>query len=374
MPSSPCSGCVRLARHLFCFVVATAGLVPTSVARASHRATLERLIPTLPGEASFVVDRPNVRPMQGSVAASLLLDEAHNVLLLRRLQQDGGTRPLPAAISDAWTGHLQVTTSLRDRWNLALALPVALLQRGTARMGLGPAGAFALGDVRLSVQLRLTRADRLRRPVLYAGAHAWLPVRGSTSFSENLPRILPKITITGWANSWLTYSGGIGVLVRQGVHVGALAPQPGTHVGTELHLGGALSFVDPTRRWWLGPEATLQTTVTSKKPFSRVGSAVELLAGAHRRVFAQWWVGAGVGIGALSAPGTPALRATFRVDYRPPPPPPQTLRATQPPVPMPIVPQPRSMQTGEAAPTLPTSAPERMTTAPQVEGAKEVDP
>ena len=216
--------------------------------------------------------------------------------------------------------HLNGSITLAKRLLINADIPFALAQSGDT---IGNVGATAvpkpsggkLADLRLG--LRIAAVGRPLDPFsLGIGFDAWLPTGDSNNYtSDGKPRFNPKLEVSGKQGS-LVYAWNLGFLIRNHKDLGT------PEIGNAITFGGAIGFlVSPALQ--IGPEIYGNTVLpkdntdgTTNKLFGKHSTPVEALLGAKFRV-KEIQLGAAVGPGLTSAPGTPQLRALLSVGLIP---------------------------------------------------------
>jgi outer membrane protein OmpA-like peptidoglycan-associated protein len=244
--------------------------------------------------------------------AMLLLDYAHNPLVLRREGADGD---LGAVVSHQLFLHLSGAIALFSRVGINLDLPLALVQKGD-NPGAEEAGAFAspssvqLGDIRAGFRVRLLGGyfDPFQ---LAVGGYLWLPTGNSDAGSfvgDGKVRGMPHL-IAGGRSDWLVWSAMAGVEVRPSLVYGQVTQ------GSMFHMGAGAGFLlGQERRIQVGPELTFATVLEDA---NRRTVNLELLISGRYRFLSSFEAGVGVGPGLISGVGTPDVRAVGMFAYTP---------------------------------------------------------
>lgn len=276
---------------------------------------LNRFEPTAAGEWSFAVDHPWYSATR-RFAVGMTLNYAHQPLVLG-LVTDSGFQQTQALISNLLVGHIDGAVSFLDRVLVSASLPVTLAETGSAGRG------ATLGDPRVGALARIWGQPFKSIVSISAGANLWIPLRAggdivSPTASDQQVRVLPKVVAGGvWRR--LLWSASLGVLIRQEAVLSGLpvGTADAARVGSELQLGLAASYFDAERRFSVGPELLLGTTVNGETGFTRYGTSLEALLGAQYNIARLVQVGLAAGIGFVRQPGTPDARALLRVAYAP---------------------------------------------------------
>ncbi len=286
--------------------------------------TVNRYEPTAAGEWSFWVDHPWYSSTR-YFAAGITLNYGHNPLVFGR---DTGTsvERTVQVLEHQLLGHVDLAGSFLDRVLLTATLPVTFLERGTAAGGAAPTEGVVVGDPRFGLWVRLFGQPYRSAVSMSLGANVWVPLRAFTnsgvsgSSSDSFVRVMPKLALGGLSHHVMwSFTGGF--LFRAPAQIGDSDPA-GSTVGSEIQLGAAIAYADTTRRFAIGPEAILGTTVygndqVKPKPFSPDYTSLEVLLGLHYNIARLVNLGIGGGLGLLRTPGTPDGRVLLRLAYAP---------------------------------------------------------
>ena len=300
-------------------------LAATSPARAQSQPSqgfqLNRYEPTAAGEWSFAVDHPFYSSIR-YFAVGLTLNYAHNPLILGTRSDDGAFSPKATIIADQLITHIDLAGSFLDRILFTATLPVILVSQGPDIHH-----AVSFGDPRLGVMGRLYGQPYASAFSASIGLSLWLPLRAvvdspawPTTAGDQTPRLLPKLALGGvWRK--LLWSLTLGLLYRgEAVASGlpAVASQANpARAGSEVQLGVAASYFDAERRFAIGPEILLSTTVLGPDSVSLYTSSVEAMLAGHYNIAKALQVGAAAGTGFIRQAGTPDLRLLVRLSYAP---------------------------------------------------------
>lgn len=290
---------------------------PSAKAQALSGFQLNRFEPTAAGEWSFAVDHPWYSSTR-RLAAGLTLNYAHNPLVLGLSIGDGfrNTRPL---VENLLIGHFDVAASFLDRILVTASLPLTLAETGESASG------AAIGDPRLGIMGRIWGQPYGSVFSVSLGMQLWIPLRAMTdsispSASDKGVRLLPK-AIFGGVWRWLLWSATMGFLYRSDAVAGKLpldiAEEAAGHVGSEIQFGFGLSYYDATRRFAVGPELLLATSLSGPAAGSRYGTSLEAMATGHYNIARLVQVSLAAGLGFVREPGTPDFRMLARVAYAP---------------------------------------------------------
>ena len=294
-------------------------------AQATQRGfALNRYEPTAAGEWSFWVDHPWYSSTR-YFAAGITLNYGHDPLVYGRDTGTGIDKTVNV-IEHQLLGHVDLAGSFLDRVLITASLPITLLERGTAVAGVTPTEGAVVGDPRLGAWVRLFGQPYRSTVSLSVGANVWIPLRAFTSSgvsetsSETFVRVMPKLAVGGLTHS-IMWSVTGGFLYRAPAQIGTADPR-GSTVGSELQLGAAISYVDLARRFAVGPEALLSTTLLGNddlhpQPFTSDYTSLEVLLGLHYNIAKLINLGVAGGLGVLRTPGTPDGRVLLRLAYAP---------------------------------------------------------
>lgn len=293
-------------------------LLSASALRAEGTA-LDRFEPSERGGHFFSADSLSLTPDR-SWSAGAVVDIAHEPLIV--LDEDG--RHVASPVRDQLFTHLGASVTLARRVRLGLNLPILVSARTTpfetSDFSISPSDGPALGDVRLSGDVRLL--GEYDEPVtLAAGLSLYAPTGSPDALaSDGSLRLRPRLQAAGAVGD-LVYAAHVSSHVRTGD--GRFAGQAD---GTALTLGGALGLRALGGRFVLGPELTASSVLTDGAFLSRSGTSFEALLGAHWEIARGLWLGAGLGPGLSQGVGSPAVRYLWSLEFspreRPPSPPP----------------------------------------------------
>lgn len=285
---------------------------------------LNRFNPAPAGDRFFGVPSAAV-PGQNLLHAMLLVDYAHNPLIIRQTSDDAVLRNL---VTNQLFLHLNATLAATERFEVNLDLPIALWQSGDTPSADNIAGQFksadgaALGDIRAAIRLNAI-GDYFDALQLGFGGYIWLPTASGdagTYVGEGAARGLPY-AVLGGRTSKFVYSAMLGIELRGESNFANVSQ------GTMFHFGAAAGMLfGDARRLQIGPEFTF-ASVLSDVGKRNVNS--ELILGARYRFSNNFEAGVGAGPGLSSGIGTPDLRVVGMLAYSPEqvkkaPPPPDT--------------------------------------------------
>ncbi len=217
-------------------------------------------------------------------------------------------------VSSQATLHLGGAWSPLSRLRLTALLPVQLLAMGDSGVdntGLvsGPSASFAVGDLRIGATWRFTGE---RSPVrLAAGLRASFPTGQRAAYAgDAVVSLAPFVAAAGHASSF-QYAARLGARLRTA---------PVTIIGgktLEHELAGTLAagWNFAAANLLVGPE--LQVVVPLADAASSVGTATELMLGAHWGVTRSLRLHAYAGTGFGGALGVPAFRAVLGLEWTP---------------------------------------------------------
>lgn len=306
-------------------VSALLGATAPAAAQATQTGfTINRYEPTAAGEWSFWVDHPWYSSMR-YFAAGVTLNYGHNPLQYGPVVGEK-VEPTVSVIEHQLLGHVDLAGSFLDRVLITASLPVTFLERGTPTAGVTPSQGVVIGDPRAGLWLRLFGQPYASGISMSIGANVWVPLRQFTtagvseSSSDSFVRVMPKLVLGGLKSSFMWSLTG-GFLFRAPAKIGSSDPT-GSTIGSEVQIGLALAYANVEKRFAIGPEAILATTVMgndmiSPKPFTRDYTSLELLLGLHYNIAKVLQLGVAGGVGLLRTPGTPDFRGLLRLAYAP---------------------------------------------------------
>jgi len=209
-------------RWLLC-AAALGSIAGVAAPAAADDLAINRFYPAPAGDRLFGVQSAFVN---GDLTphAGLIIDYAHNPLVLRRTSTDEN---LGAVVSNQLYLHLNGSLALFERLLVNVDVPVALFQSGdNPANGFGiesPSGAD-FGDLRLGLRLRvLGDYDSLFQ--LAIGGYVWLPTGSGAYVTDGSARGLPQV-ILGGKHDRFVYSAAVGPEIRPDREQPALlAPQ-----------------------------------------------------------------------------------------------------------------------------------------------------
>jgi cysteine-rich repeat protein len=278
---------------------------------------LNRYEPTAAGEWSFSVDHPWYTSTR-HFAAGLTLNYAHNPLVYGLRADNGDFTQTQVVIRHHLLFHVDAAVALFDRLNVSFTLPVTVLERGETVGAVVPLDLGALGDPRLGLMVRLYGQPDASPFSLSLGGSLWFPVGAADERAgDSGVRVLPRLVAGGlWRK--LRWSAIAGFYYRPAAVVAPDLSDPrGGTIGSALQLGGLIQYADLQRRFAIGPELLMHTTVNDGNAFKRDYTNLEMLLGGHYNIAGQVQTGLAVGLGTLRDPGTPDFRLLFRLAYAP---------------------------------------------------------
>ncbi len=255
-------------------------------------------------------------------AFGLVVDGQYRPIVAYRSNGDVVASPL----RNVGTLHIGAAVNLVDRIRIGLNLPIVLFQDGHqvnfgTRVVSLPANDQAVGDLRLSADVRLF-GEHLTSPITLAvGASVWFPTGSQADYTtDGNVRVAPRVTVAGDINVF-TYSARVGLMFgRPERYFGA------TKLGQELDFAAAAGVRVLDKNLVVGPEIFGSTVIISD-PSTGNGSglsddatgqtAVEGLLGAH---YTAGWVrfGLGGGFGFTRGLGSPERRWLVSFEIVPP--------------------------------------------------------
>ena len=308
---------------IFRWLVLFAGLIawPALAAAQNRGFQLDRYEPTPSGSWFFAVEHPYYS-YQRTLAAGLTLGYAHNPLRYGESTLDASELSYShAIIENQLVAHLDFALTIRDRVLLDFALPLVLLETGIPTLGITPVRGVAVSDPRLSATIRIYGQPHRDRFTVHGSVALWVPLRG---INGSLPeqssdtdfRFRLGAVFSGVYRSVL-WSGTLGFLYRPVGQLGMGFDPSGSSAGSEVQIGLAAGYYLPSKRLLIGPEVLFATSLYPSEAFHLARSNLEILGGIQHNVAKLVQLGLALGVGILSAPGTPDLRLLFRVAYAP---------------------------------------------------------
>jgi outer membrane protein OmpA-like peptidoglycan-associated protein len=287
-------------------VVVLAGLLASSV---SSRARAD-------GDPRFAVDRlePSERGSDWLVNESLDLrgklrpSFGYVVTYARKDYVVRGPTGDVAPVRDVVLLHVGGSLVVLDRFRVALDLPLEPYANGETASGVpGPARGEGIGDLRVSADVRVF--GQYGGPMTGAlGLSLWAPTGQQSQWtSDGVLRARPRAMLSGELGV-LVWAGQVGLSFRERSEATA-AGAVGLRVAPGLVVG---------------PELFAATTFEGA--FSKAGTPVEALFGAHWLVQGTARVSGGLGAGLGEGIGAPSFRATFAIEWAP------DIRKPEPPV------------------------------------------
>jgi OOP family OmpA-OmpF porin len=300
------------ALSLVSVVAVAVGALSSGVARAQTNASgfaIDRFEPSERGSEWFSLDTLDLR---GAVRPALGVVGDYGWKPLVFYDANGHeTRPL---VTHQLFVHLGGSLVLWDRLRVGVNLPIAAVvdgNSGTTSAGqISTSNGANVGDLRLSADVRLF--GEYRSALTGAlGASVWVPTGSQSAFTgDGKARFSPHFAVSGEA-SVVAYAARIGFNYR--AESGTLA---GQSIGSEMLWGASLGLRLADGKLLLGPEF-YGSTVVKGELFTKRGSPVEGVLGAHYKVADAWRIGAGVGPGLTEGFGTPKVRALLSLEWVP---------------------------------------------------------
>jgi OmpA-OmpF porin, OOP family len=296
-----------------------ASVAPAGLAGAQARGfAIDRFEPSERGSDWFVLDSLDFRDKH--LALGVVADYANKPLVF----YDVDGNPAQALVEHQLFVHVGMSLVLGETLRLAANLPIAALVAGqsgtigTTQYTIAEGGE--LGDLRLSADVLLV--GEYRGPFSFAfGASVWAPTGSREAYTgDGKARLAPHVMLAGDLGAFV-YAMKLGTNVR--FQSQELA---GADTGSEVFLAASMG-VRAGDNVLLGPEL-YTSTVVQGAAFTKEGTPVELLFGAHVCIADAVRLGAGVGPGLNHAFGSPELRAVGNLEWaacapEPPPPPPE---------------------------------------------------
>ena len=271
LASTTVSGSLRL----FCLGAALlgAGLARGQQATQNQGFSLLRYEPTPAGEWTFWADHPWYS-QDFNAAAGLTFDYAHDPLVFGTLNGQKLT-VTNDVLANALLAHVDLAGSLWNRVTASISIPMVLWEGGTAQGGFSPAG-FTFGDGRVGAMVRLYGDPLLDAFSVHLGVDLWIPFGTSgADVGSSTVRVLPKAVVAGFSHNIL-WSANFGFMYQPTASLGNLPPGPGNTIGSELRLDAAVGYMDPDKRFSIGPEAALASVVNGGDFFQEDYTSLEL--------------------------------------------------------------------------------------------------
>jgi OmpA-OmpF porin, OOP family len=274
---------------------------------------INRFEPSARGSDWFVNDSLDLRGA-ANVAAGAVFDWSYKPLVLYE-SGDPTRRALGNIVTDQVVVHPGASVMFKDRFRLAVSLPIVLFQQGddvrqVSRAANAPEHA-SVGDLRLTGDLRVIGLYGYAFTAA-VGLMAYVPTGSRPLFtSDGTFRVTPRILIAGDGHG-LVYAAKLGFGYRpfdQAFEGHALGSEALFSVAGGVRVNDLFVF---------GPELYGSTLVTGgSAPFDQRGTPLELLLGLHMTLAKHWQVGSGIGPGFTRADGTPSMRAVFSIEFAP---------------------------------------------------------
>ncbi len=285
-----------------------AGITLTSVTSAQAQEQgyqLNRLTPSPAGDPFTLVEYPWYSGRL--LAGQLTLDYAHN-----SVASAIGSAPIEHSLY----GRLGLTTAFFGRVGLSLEVPVLLYEQGDAFNGVGPSGTI-LSDPRIGARIRLWGQPDGAFSIS-ATTLLWIPIGAQDNHAgDQGVRVLPRLTFGGiGAGGRLRWGINTGFLARQRARLSPRVSPVGNTVGSEIQLAAGISYLDPAKRFRVGPEATLSFSADSNRPEKQSVELLEVYAAGHYAVSTDIEIGIGIGA-AVRGAGLPDARTLFSLRYTP---------------------------------------------------------
>ncbi len=304
----------RYARSIAGALALTA-LTASSTAGAQQGIPLDRFDPAPVGDRMFGVPSPFVAGHL-VVHAGVLLDYAHDPLVLRSVKDD--TNEGPVIANDLFL-HVNGSLALWNRLLINVDVPIALAQSGSSPTVGGvsfPSPDKAqMGELRAGLRVRIWGEydDPFQIGV---GGYVWFPTGPTNAYvGDGKVRGQPQILLGGRGGDRIVWSVAAGPEFRGTEVFGGITQ------GTQLNVGAGLGvLLGDARRFQLGPEVygafTLAGAQTASDNLER-SSNLEVLLDARYRVVDDLEIGLGLGPGLTLSPGTPDFRGVLMIAYTP---------------------------------------------------------
>jgi OOP family OmpA-OmpF porin len=271
--------------------------------------SLDRFEPSTQGSDWYANESLDLRGHR-RIALGGVLDYAMKPLVA----YDAQGREQLALVSDQLFVHLGASYILRDRYRVALNLPVLLLNAGsdvaTASGTYTATRTVSLGDLRLGGDW-LLMGEYGQLVSLAAGLQVFFPTGNRDAFaSDGTPRAEPRLMVSGDLGAF-TYATGLGVMLRP-----RELDYAGSALGSELTFSAGAGIRLLERALVVGPE--LFGATGFRAPLASETTPLELLLGAHYAMPGGLRVGLGAGPGLTQGLGTPSLRTLATAAWMPP--------------------------------------------------------
>jgi outer membrane protein OmpA-like peptidoglycan-associated protein len=290
--------------------VATA-LISSYPAHAQTKGfTLDQFDPSERGSDWFAADsldlRGHLRPAIGIVG-----DYADRPLAI--YNPDGSYRT--SIVSDQFFVHLGASLVLWERLRLSFNLPLAVTQAGDNPSINGTTFAspssFAVGDLRLSADLRLlgTFGD----PITVAiGGAVYLPTGSQSDYTgDQNVRVEPHVMAAGDLGPFV-YAAKVGFEYH-----GLSESFAGTPIGNQFNFAASAGIRVANKKLVIGPEVFGSTTVRGGEAFDKTTTPLEGLVGFHYLIANRIRVGLGAGAGLDRGYGAPVARVLGNLEWAP---------------------------------------------------------
>ncbi|MDI3283050.1 OmpA family protein [Polyangium sp. 15x6] len=294
--------------HRWLLCAAALGSIAGIAAPASaDDLAINRFYPAPAGDRFFGAQSPYVAG-ELTPHAALIVDYAHNPLVLRRQSDD---ESLGSVVSNQLYLHLNGSFALFERLLVNVDVPVALYQNGenpTNTLGISSPSGADFGDLRLGLRLRVV-GDYDSIFQLGIGGYVWVPTGTGSFVTDGNVRGLPQV-IVGGKHDRFVYSVAVGPEIRpdQNYFNNVL-------LGTTFVAGGGIGFLlGEERNFQIGPEFNI---VASMRDTTRQSLNAEALVGAKYRFAENFEAGIAAGPGLASGIGTPDFRVVGSLAYTP---------------------------------------------------------
>jgi OOP family OmpA-OmpF porin len=227
---------------------------------------------------------------------------------------DGTVRA--SVVRDQLFVHAGASFVFWDRVRLGLSLPVQLYAFGHSAFvdGVeypGPTNAQSVGDLRISVDLRLlgVYGDPF---TLAAGMSVFAPIGQRDSYDgDEGGRFTPHLLMAGDVGM-IAYSARAGYAWRN-----LNADYIDTRIGSTFQFAGAVGLRLFDKAFLVGPEVFGQTVISNSHAFEGHATPIEILLGGHWNVADQIKLGAGIGTFIVKGYGAPVYRALLGIEWAP---------------------------------------------------------
>ena len=308
-------------RAVLSSILASALLTITSSSHAQQAGfAVNRFEPAERGSEWFTLDSLDLRSKRIAretklpvfPAVGVTFDYNHNALVA--YNTDDTVRA--AIVRNQFVLNAGASLAFADRFRVGVNMPFQLFADGKqgavqGRVYGGPSNDQALGDLRLSADVRLlgTYGEAFTAAL---GVQVSLPTGDVSSYmSDGGARVMPRAQVAGDIGAF-TYAARLAFQYR------ALGDTfGGSPIGSEFNYALSAGVHPFTRDVLIGPELFGSTVISDGAAFAKRSTPVEGIFGAHFRAKC-FWIGAGVGAGLTRGFGAPSVRTLLSIEWAPP--------------------------------------------------------